>query len=792
MTPISWDERYAFAQSVLLAEKSVSGGAVYPRWIDASHFWYDRQWRGETEYRVVDAATGEGRTVATLGGIAELLAKHLDAVVDPDQLILRHQEFDLVAAVMRFTAYGEAYALALEERTLSPAPKRADVAWLSAPNGKLAVLLRDNDLWLRDIESGAERALTTDGSEFYAYADVPASKRVIRRRVQSAPPVGVWSPDSRHFLTLQADDRHVPDLSFIDYAPATGLRPVVSSNKTSLPEDTKVTEFRMIAIDVETGRQIEARYPRLSSVRMNDTPFEAGLAWWSTDGRTAYFVDIERGEKAAHVVAFDIATGSTRIIFFETASTYVELSVNVYAPAQVYPLPQTNELVWYSERTGHGHLYLYDLATGALKNSITAGPWQIRDVVHLDVERREIFFTAAGIAADENPYICRPCLASLDGGDARILSDLPGNHTIWRSGEFGLMIIAAKGADPKSVSGRSPGGDFFVETVSSVDRLPHTFLRDRDGNQIASIEEATAELPAGWTWPEPVVCKAADGVTETFGLLFRPYGYDPSATYPVIDCIYGGPQVSNVPQSSFADGGIASGSFLEGMHVSALGAFALILDGRGTANREQAFRTASHGAVHTASDLEDHIAAIRQLAATHPQMDLDRVGITGFSGGGYMTAVAALRFGEFFKVAVAGGGNYDQALFWHCWGERYHGPYEPEHYAAQAAKTYAAGMTGKLLLVHGLVDSGCHPAALFQLVQALIEANKDPDLVLLPRAGHDWTGYGQRRRFDYFVTHLFGATPPQAPSFIRPFDDMIKKLEANASPPKPKKQDDRE
>lgn len=217
-------------------------------------------------------------------------------------------------------------------------------------------------------------------------------------------------------------------------------------------------------------------------------------------------------------------------------------------------------------------------------------------------------------------------------------------------------------------------------------------------------------------------------------------------------------------------------------HLAALGCFVLVLDGRGTANRERAFREASYGAVHTASNLEDHVAAIRELAQREP-IDLERVGITGFSGGGYMTAIAALRHGDFFKVAVAGGGNYDQALFWHCWGERYHGPYSAEHYAKQAARTYADGLKGRLLLVHGLLDSGCHPGALFQFVQALIDANKDVDLVLLPREGHTWGNYGARRRLDYFVQHLLHATPPHDARIELPLEALVRRIKANAVKP---------
>ena len=786
MTTLDWAKRHDFAQAALLAVNKTSNGAVIPFWVDETRFWYERQGEEGAELCVVDAPTGETRSVVKRVRIAEALAAHLGAPVDPEMLILHDPQVDPDRRVVRFSAFGAVYEYWYEEGRLSPAQKRSDPTWVPSPDGKSAAILRNHNLWLRNLETGEERPLTTDGTETYSYGDVPYCFRDLRGRIGDTVPEVIWSPDSRWLLTIQTDDRQVPDLPVVAFAPATGVRPSVRLNKTSLPGDPKVTEFRMVAIEAATGRQVEARYPRLPAVRMNMTPLGTGLAWWGADSRTAYFVDIERGEQAAHVVAFDIATGAARVVFSETSSTYVEVAVNVYGPALIRPLPETNELVWYSERSGRGHFYLYDLATGTLKNAVTAGDWQVRDLFHVDPRRREVFLLAAGIAPNENPYVCKPCLASLDGGPVKILSDKAGDHRLWRAGDMSLFLKRMEGLDPSRVCALSPGGDYFVETVGSVDGLPVTYLRDRKGCEIALLEKATADLPEGWQWPEPVRCKAADGVTDTYGLLFKPLGYEPDGRYPIIDLIYGGPQISHVPHGSFADGNLLRAqTFLEAMHLSALGAFVLVLDGRGTAEREQAFRTASYRAAHTASNIEDHVAAIRQLAKTRPQIDVDRAGVTGFSGGGYMTAHAALRFGDFFKVAVAGGGNYDQALFWHTWSERYHGAFDADHYAVQAAKTYAEGMTGKLMLVHGLMDEGCHPAGLFQLVQALIDANKDPDLVLIPRAYHEWTGYGMRRRWDYFITYLIGSTPPKSKPFTTVLDLVRRRAEANAIAPQP-------
>lgn len=783
--PPSWNERYQIAQSVQLAADAVVNGTVYPHWLDDSRFWYERHGPDGAEYRLVEAGTGKSRTVLTKDAVARSLSVYLEAEIDSHTLLLRDLKFDRSVSSATFNAFGDAYLYSFSEGTLTPSVCRGDPNWVISPDGLLAAFLRDHNLWIRDILSGREWALTDDGTEHYAYSDTPAAKRTERAWLGSAPPEGIWSPDSQRFLTLRVDDRHVPDLAMIEFVPEEGVRPRVTANKTSLPGDLRVTEFRMICIEIATGKQTEARYAPLVAVRMNETPFTYNLTWWHSDSRTAYFVDIVRGEKAAHVIAFDTDIGTTRHVFSETSETYVELSVNVYAPALVYPLPSTNELVWYSERTGHGHLYLYDLKTGERKNAITSGLWQVRDVQSVDERRREIFFTAAGIAPDEDPYVCKPCLAPLDGSGVAVVSAERGDHIVWRPREFALVLLGLKGGDPWTVSGLSPGGDFFVETVGAPDRLPNTFLRRRSGELIATLEVAEdLGLPRGWTWPEAVKLKAADGVTDTFGLLFKPWNYEPSKSYPIIDYIYAGPQISFVPKSAFALGGLGNDlQYLEAAHLSALGAFVVLLDGRGTANRERAFRVASYGAVHTASNIEDHITGIQQLALRNPSIDLDRVGVCGFSAGGYGAALAAVRYGDFFKVAVAGGGNYDQSLFWHSWGERYHGLFDPEHYANQAVKTYAGSLTAKLMLFHGLLDSGCHPAGLFQLIQALIEENKDFDLVLLPRGSHAWSGYAVRRRLDYFVAHLFCSVPPIGIKLTSNFDEMARKIKANSHRP---------
>lgn len=757
---IDWTARYATIQSLIHDPSTlIPGSIVLPRWIDARTFWYTRDLPSGSEVRIVDA-TGEraDRRLALSAIIDGLQSANPDAAAIGQEDVVP-VEGSLETITVKYAGGFWIYDIARGTATPREDGTRSGDQIALAPDRKTRIVVRDNNLVLVRGDGG-EVALTVDGEEANAYGSVPLVARALDQFAGRAPQ-GSWSPDGGHFFTLRTDERRVGSLPIMEFLPATGVRPQVRTNRTSLPGDENVTEFTLVMVDAGGG-VTEIDHAPLPAVRMNDTPFKSGMTWWSADSSTAYFVAIERGERKVSVIACDAATGKTRVVFSEESDAPIDLSVNVYTPALIHALPARNQLVWYSERSGRGHLYLYDLETGEMIRPLTDGDWQVREVLGVDEEERTLIFLAAGIGSASTPYQVRPCSVEFDEGllSLRILRDDDGEHLVYRPRDINVTASTPFEVPPESIAGVAPGGSYFVDTISYLDRLPRTILCDRGGNVIRELESGDEDaLPVGWRWPVPVRAKAADGETDVFGVLFFPVDYDPEESYPVIDAIYGGPQLHIAPAGAFADG-MSTAHLIEAAALSELGAFTLLLDGRGTSERDQAFRHASWGRVHEASNIEDHIAAIRQLKEIHPAMDLDRVGITGFSAGGYAAALASFRHGDFFKVAVAGGGNYDQSLFWHTWGERYHGTFDEEHYATQAAKTYAAEASGKILFIHGLRDFGCHPAALFQMLQALVENHKDYDLVLLPAVGHMLSGYGERRRLDYFVEHLFGERPP--------------------------------
>jgi len=727
---------------------------VYPHWIDGSRFWYKRETSAGHTYTLVLATSGQ---VADLFDHAELARNLKEALgddeveVNANDLSLRMLRVNGDALSARFTAFGKNWRYEIAQNQLEEEKQTSDPGLLVAPDGKKGAFLKGHDIWLRNLESGEESALTTDGQPFYAYGVVPnATGR------PATKPEAIWSPDSEKLLTVQVDDRQVLEMPVINFVPADGsVRPTAFSVRAALPGDAHVTQFRMLVIDVGTKKQVAAHYPTLPATRMNDTPLGGNRAWWAADGRHAYFVEIERGEQTVNVVEFDTISGATSVVFTETSDTYIDLASNVYGPCSIVPLPETNQLVWYSERSGWAHLYLYDIKDGRLVRPLTQGDWLVRDVVGVDRERRQLFITLAGKTSGKDPYYREAARVGLDTGDLTILSQSDADHLLYAQNDFGLLILSFLGEDISTVSGLSPGGNFYVETVQRPDRPARTILRDRNGKEVKVIEVAdTSRMPYWWRWPEPVLLKAEDGETDISGVVFRPSDFSAEKSYPIIDYIYGGPQVSNVPE------GFTDNSFNIAATLAELGFVVVVIDGRGTAERSRAFHHASYGAAHTASNVEDHIAGIRQLAERYPCMDTTRVGIYGFSGGGYMTANAMLRFPEFFDVGVSGSGNHDQRLFWHTWGERYQGLLDGDNYMNQANLTYAKNFKGKMLFIHGLIDHGVHPGGLFQLTQALMNENKDFDLVLMPQAGHELPGYALRRMLDYFVRHLAGLEPP--------------------------------
>jgi dipeptidyl aminopeptidase/acylaminoacyl peptidase len=397
-------------------------------------------------------------------------------------------------------------------------------------------------------------------------------------------------------------------------------------------------------------------------------------------------------------------------------------------------------------------LYYYD-DSGELHNQITQGEWSVRDIVRVDEHARRIYFMASG-REGADPYQQSLYAIRFDGTGLQRLTPEQADHK-W---------VPAPGT-----SRFSPSGRYFVDGYSRPDLPPTWVLRKSDGALIRELERADISRlrEGGYVPVEPFQVTAADGKTALYGNLFRPSTFDPSRRYPVIDASYPGPQTIRSGKSFTT----ALFHRFEAQSLAELGFIVVTIDGRGTPNRSRAFLDYSYGRLDKASDLEDHIAGLRQLATRYPFLDLDHVGIDGVSAGGFLAALALLRHPGFYKVGVSAEGNHDPRGYLAAWGDTYIGPSAADAYETSVTPQLAENLQGKLLLIHGELDDNVPPALTLRLADALIEANKDFDLIVLPNADHTayfTSPYLIRRKWDYFVRHLLGAEPPVNYSIRRP------------------------
>ena len=419
---------------------------------------------------------------------------------------------------------------------------------------------------------------------------------------------------------------------------------------------------------------------------------------------------------------------------------------------------RNGDVVWYSERDGWGHLYYYNGRTGKLRNQITRGQWIVRDIVRVDEAAGKINFTAGGVAPERDPYYLHLYSVKLDGSALTLLTPEDGEHSLLTPEKplqkFGPA--ADSFASETEKSSFSASGKYFVHSHSRPDKPPQLTVTSVASRRVKPLESADISVleRGGYQAIEPFRVLAADGKTPIYGNIHRPSNFDPKNKYPVIDSIYPGPQVSRAAKTFSA----AVFDTLGAQALAELGFIVITIDGRGTPHRSKAFLDDVYGQMGKAGNLADHVAGIRQLAERYPFMDIDRVGIYGVSGGGYASTHAILTYPDFYKVAVSSEGNHTQLGYVSAWGETFNGPVGEADYASAGNEHLAVNLRGKLLLMHGDMDDNVSPSLTMRVVDRLIKANKDFDLLIMPNGNHGVfiSPYFLRRQWDYFVRHLDG------------------------------------
>ncbi|MEE2714126.1 MAG: DPP IV N-terminal domain-containing protein [Planctomycetota bacterium] len=615
-----------------------------------------------------------------------------------------------------------------------PEPNRGgDRDAIASPDGKLAAFIKNHNLWIRDLTWGTETQLTKDGVEHFGYGTNNAGW------TRRSSPVLSWSPDSKKIATFQHDARGVGDM----YLVTTEVgHPKLQAWKYPLPGDEHIFRIQRVVLHVEDQRVVRLKMPP-DPHRSTTSDHIAGRGGefldveWSRDSMHLAFVSSSRDHKQAQLRVADPETGDVRDVLKETVETFFESGAR---GRNWRVLHDTNEVIWFSQRDDWGHLYLYDLATGRFKQRITSGGWTVLDVVRVDRKARALYFTAGG-KEEGDPYFQYLYRVGFDGSGLALLTPERAHHAVTLS----------------------PSGGHFLDTYSTPVTPPVSVLRSADGKKRAELAKADISrlVAMGWKPPVRVKVKARDGKTDIHGLMYTSTKHDASRKYPILNYIYPGPQSGSVGSRAFR----ASRS--DKQALAELGFVVVEVDAMGSPGRSKSFHAAYYGNMGD-NGLPDQIAAIKQLAARHPWMDLDRIGVWGHSGGGFASTDAILRYPDFYKVAVSGAGNHDNRNYEDDWGEKWQGllktnPDGTTNYDNQANQLLAKNLKGKLLLAHGTLDSNVPPSNTMLVVNALIAANKDFDLLLFPNRGHGFgrEPYMMRRRWDYFVRHLLGVEPPK-------------------------------
>ena len=731
------DNDYAHAETLLSygTEPFIDHALGRPNWMSGDRFWYRVLTAQGSEFIVVNPAKGTRAAAFDQAKLAAALATATSKPVDANHLPFGIFTYSADEKTIHFRIPGNAWTCDLQTYAVTAdhtdggtmiGPRGSNEQEVS-PDGKKAVYIHDYNLWVRDIATGKETQLTTDGVKDFGYATDNAGWKHSDRAILA------WSPDSRKIATFQQDQRNVGDM----YLVTTNVgHPELRAWKYPLPGDKDIAMIQRVIINVDTPKVIRLQIPPDAHRGTLSDDISSGGGFddvdWSEDGTQLAFVSTSRDHKDEKFRIADAATGAVREVFEEKVGTQFESGRSAI---DWRFLPKTNEIIWYSERDNWGHLYLYDATTGKVKNQITKGDWLVSRLYKVDEKKRVLYFTAAG-REPENPYFNQLCRVNFDGSRLEALTPEAGNHTI----SF------------------TPAEEYFIDTWSKPDVAPVSVLRNLQGKVVVALEKTdiTRLVATGWKPPIPFTVKGHDGGTDIYGLLFTPEKLDPNRKYPIIDYIYPGPQGGSVGSWNW------SASRGDNQALAELGFIVVAIEGTSNPYRSKSFHDMSYGNM-AENTLPDQMAGIRQLAQRYSYIDTNRVGIWGHSGGGFATAGAMFRYPDFFKVGISESGNHDNRNYEDDWGERYDGLIANSDYEAQANQNLAKNLKGKLMLAHGLMDDNVPPSNTMLVIDALEKANKDYDLVVFPTSPHGYgafSPYMMRRRWDYFVKNLAGMAPP--------------------------------
>jgi dipeptidyl aminopeptidase/acylaminoacyl peptidase len=566
-----------------------------------------------------------------------------------------------------------------------------------------AAYIKEGNLFVKNIGAGDEKQLTTDGTKEKPYGYIN------------------WSPDNKTIVAYHTNPVKDKQVYYV-LSSASGTRGELRSRGYAQPGDEN-SSYEMVIFKVEDGKKTKVD---IDVIDFSGPPF---INWRTDDNRFFTFERVDRGHQRFRIIEVNSETGKSRELVDEKTNTFI-FEQRIFT----HYLPETQEILWITEKDGWRHLYLVDQVTGKEKNQITKGDWVVREIDSVDKKKREIWFQASGMNAGEDPYFINYYRIGFDGKGFVRLTDANANHRLTFS------------ADRK----------YYIDNYSRVD-MPNTteLKRTADGKKIMELEKAdiSAYLATGIKLPEVFHAKGRDGVTDIWGVVFRPSKFDPKKRYPIVEQIYAGPQDSFVPKSFTSYG--------ETRSLAELGFIVVQIDGMGTYNRSKAFHDVCWKNLADAG-FTDRILWMKALAAKYPYADASNVGVYGTSAGGQNSAGAVLFHPEFYHAAVSACGCHDNRVDKQWWNEQWMGYPVKEHYHEQSNITNAHKLQGDLLLIVGEADENVPPESTYRMVDALVKAGKDFQFLSIPGMGHGDGGvYGRKKKRDFLVKSLLDVDPPK-------------------------------
>lgn len=705
------------------ARKIALNTDLTPHWNpDKLSFWYRKNLDGRNwEYVLVDIAAGKRQSAFDHSRLAEALTRKEGKPMSARQLKIRDLFFRNAGKTAVLKIENKWLEANLDNYQLKETRDTAGLAYypkadlqrnrsrwegarsrLSSPDGTLSLSVKSGNVFLKDNKTGSESQLTQDGTKDNPYGEFS------------------WSPDGKTVVGYKIYPEQIKDVYYVLSSVPGTTRGQLKSHAYAQPGDA-FTRYEPFVFILSTKKQI----------KVDAAPIDffgpQPLQWRYGNNRYFTYEKADRGHQRFRVIEVDTQTGKTRNIVDEKTNTFI-YEKRIYTRY----LPGRNELIWTSEQSGYRHIYLVNTITGK-QQQITRGNWVVRDIDSVDAAKREIWYSASGVNAKEDPYFIHHYRIGFDGKHNLALNPEPGTHQL----------------------SYAPDRNYFMDTYSAVNVAPVTVLkRISDGKVVLELEKGDARVfgAAGLSLPEVFVAKARDGQTDIWGIICRPSKMDSSKTYPVIEYIYAGPHDSFVPKSFTP--------YSELQSMAELGFIVVQIDGMGTANRSKAFHDVCWKNLADAG-FPDRILWMQAMAQKYPNADISRVGIYGTSAGGQNSTGALLFHPEFYKAAVSACGCHDNRVDKQWWNEQWMGYPVGDHYAQQSNITNAAKLQGALLLIVGEADENVPPESTFRMADALIKANKDFDFLCVPGMGHSDGGtYGRRRKRDFFVRHLLHAQPP--------------------------------